>query len=153
MLLKNRTSQEYLFGNGFCADMLFCNLPPKSLEFLTRVKHKKQFQKGTAVISEGDLPQCVYVLLRGQAQVLLKKKLNEQTVVRFVEPNEIFGLTEAISNSPFEISVETISPCLFEIIARRDFISFLHNDSSVCFRLVQLLGFNIQKSYYSFGLR
>ena len=152
MLLEYETRQSFLFRNGFLADMLFCNLTPKSLEYLTRIKHKKQFPKGATVISEGAPPTDICVLLKGQARIVFNTKLQNGIVNRFAEPNEIFGLTETISNSPFEISIETITPCLFETISGGDFLRFLHKDSRVCFRLVQLIGFNLEKSYRSLVL-
>jgi CRP-like cAMP-binding protein len=92
------------------------------------------------------MPCCIYLLVKGKVQLLL----NGKDVIQFIEPDEIFGLTEAIANLPYEMNAETSSTCLCECIGREEFIRFLQTEPEVCFRLVQMLGLNLQKSYQLF---
>lgn len=147
MLFEHKAKSECFFGNPVFAGNLFCNLSAEALESLTRVKQTRRFPKGAVIFAQGDLPSGIYVLLKGQAQLSLNPKPDKKHIFRPVEPNEILGLTETIANLPYGMNAETLAPCLFEFIERRQFIDFLYDEPRVCFHLAELLGLNLQKSY------
>ena len=128
------------------ASRLFGDLMRQSRKSLADIKQTKQFPQGARLFTAGDLPCCIYFLIKGKMQIFT----NNNQIVQFIEPDEIFGLTEAISNLPYEINAETLTPCLCECIGRDDFIRFLQTEPEVCFRLAQMLGSNLQKSYQLF---
>lgn len=141
MLIEYRASFVWFFP--LFADSLFCDLTPKSHKSLAGIKHKRRFQKDVIIFAAGDIPCCIYSLLKGKAQILLNADLH---IFRPVEPNEILGLTETIAGLPFKITLKTITSCEFEFIENGDFLRFLHDEPEVCFRLVKLLGINLQES-------
>lgn len=143
MLNKHQANSECFFGNEFLADDLFCGLSPETRNSLLAVKQTKRFAENEMVFAVGQMPCCIYILTTGEAQILY----NAELLGRSVKRNEILGLTEAITNLPYEISVECVAPCLFECIGRDDFIRFLQSEPEVCFRLLQMLGANLQKVY------
>ena len=151
MFLKYQVKSEYFFP--LLADNLFCDLMAKSLKSLDKIKQTKRFKKGVCFFSRGDMPHFIYMLREGEAELLLNDELKNINIARLIEPNEIFGLTEAIVNLPYETDAETIKSCICECIGREDFIHFLEGEPEVCFRLVQLLGLNLQKSYQRFFLQ
>ncbi len=128
------------------ADDLFCDLTPESLASLEKIKQIKRLRKEARVFSTGDLPVGIYMLREGRAQLHLNDESKEERIARLIEPNAIFGLTEAFANLPYETDAETITPCLCEFIERADFIYFLQNEPEVCFRLARLLALNLQKA-------
>lgn len=151
MLNEEQKISEYFFGAAFSADRLFCDLTPETAKSLTAIKQISRFEKEKLVFTNGELPCCVYFLLEGKAQIFAGAALPGKNLARSVAPNEILGLTEAITNLPYETNLKTLTPCQFECIQRDDFIRFLQNESAVCFRLLQLLGSNLQKIYQIFS--
>jgi CRP-like cAMP-binding protein len=141
---EDKLESGYLFP--ILADNLFCGLTAKSLASLAKIKQTKKFREGEAFFSAGEMPCCVYLLSEGEARIVLNMAQN-MTANRPIEPNEIVGLTETIANLPYEMKAEAITPCLCECIRREDFIRFLHDEPEVCFRLVRMLGLNLQKAY------
>ena len=93
------------------------------------------------------MPCCIYFLCEGHAELFTNITPPEKNLIRAVEPNEILGLTEAITDLPYETNLKTLTPCLFECIERGDLIRFLQTEPEVCFCLLQLLSANIQKFY------
>jgi CRP-like cAMP-binding protein len=150
MLLNYEIRSEHFFPL-FAGD-LFCDLTPASLEALTHIKQTKQLQKGVSFFVAGDTPRYVYLLVKGEAQLFFNDKKGID-IARLIEPNEILGLIEMILNLPYETDARTITPCIYENIGREDLIRFLHGEPEVCFRLVQLLSLNLQKSCQPFGLQ
>lgn len=147
MLIEEQTISEYFAGNAFCADRLFCDLSPQTGQFLTAIKQKNRFKKEEIVFANGQQPCCVYLLREGKAELFTNISPSERNLVRPVGPNEILGLTEAITDLPYETTLKTVRPCLFECIERGDLIRFLQSEPEVCFRLLQLLGASLQKFY------
>jgi CRP-like cAMP-binding protein len=145
MSLEYKVKSDYFFP--LFADNLFCDLTPDSLKSLDKIKQTKRFQKGDCFFSEGDMPNFIYLLREGKAQLLLNDKLKDINTARLIEPDEIFGLTETIVNQPFETGAKTITSCVCECIGREDFIRFLQDEPEVSFRLTHLLALNLQKSY------
>ena len=128
------------------ANRLFGDLARHSRKSLAAIKQKKLFPKGARLFAAGDMPCCIYLLVKGKVQIFS----NDKNIVQFIEPDDIFGLTEAIANLPYEVNAETLTPCLCECIGREEFIGFLQTEPEVCFLLAQMLGLNHQKSFQLF---
>ncbi len=143
-------AQEIKAKSGYffllSVNRLFGDLTRKSRKSLADIKQTKLFPKGARLFAAGDMPCCIYLLVKGKAQLFP----DDKNIAQFIEPDEIFGLTEAIANLPYEANAETLTPCLCECIGREEFISFLQTEPKVCFRLAQILGLNLQKSYQLF---
>ena len=52
---------------------------------------------------------------------------------------EVFGLTETLSNLPYDASLVTVTACRFDCIRRELFLDFLQNDPQACFRLLEIV--------------
>lgn len=143
MIPDDKTKIECLFCKPILADKLFEDLSKKALDSLARIKRQTQFEEGAFIFAKGEKPQGIYILKRGQAQMFF----NNFRQAREIAPDEILGLTGMIAELPCEMSVKTISPCLFDYIEREDFINFLKAESEVGFRLVKTLGTNLQQIY------
>jgi CRP-like cAMP-binding protein len=151
MLIEQQTISEYLFNDAFSAACLFCDLSPKTQQALTAIKQKILFEKDVIVFANGEFANSIYFLLEGKAQMFTSIPSPEKTLTRQVEPNELFGLTEAITERPYETNLKTVTPCLFDSIRHDDFIRFLQDEPEACFRLLQMLGTNTQKIYALFS--
>ena len=128
------------------AKRLFGDLPRQSRKTFAAIKQTKLFPKNARLFAIGEMPCCIFLPIKGKVQIFT----NDKKIVQFIEPDEIFGLTEAIVNQPYEINAETLTPFLCDCIGRDDFIRFLQAEPEMCFRLAQMLGFNLQKSYQLF---
>ena len=143
MLLEYTIKSEYFFP--LSADNLFCNLTRRSRQSLNKIKRTKRFEKGAPLFSRGEMPCCVFLLRRGAAQLILSSQPKHIQITRSIMPNEIFGLTEALADLPYENNAQTITPCVCECIGRADFIRFLQEEPRICFQLLQLLGSSLRK--------
>ena len=145
MFLEYKVRSEYLFP--LSADNLFCDLTPETQKSFNRIKQTKRFKKSACFFTAGEVPSGVYILRRGRAQILFHDELNIIKTARLIEPNEILGLTEILTDVPYETNARTITACRCEYFGRDDFISFLHGAPEVCFQLLQSLASTLQKSY------
>jgi len=146
MLSEHQKISEQLFENAFPADDLFGSLSPEAEKKLRAVKQTRQFAKDEIIFADGQMPRAIYRLAEGKAGIFR----DAAKPVRPVGKNEILGLTEAVSNLPYEMSVKAVTPCSFEYIRREDFMNFLQTEPEICFRLLRMLGTNLQKIFRLF---
>jgi CRP-like cAMP-binding protein len=143
MLLEYTIKSEYFFP--LLADNLFCNLTRRSRQSLNKIKRTKRFEKGAPLFSSGEMPCCVFLLREGAAELILNSQSKNIRITRSIIPNELFGLTEALADLPYENNALSITTCVCECIGRADFIRFLKEEPRICFRLLQLLGLSLRK--------
>lgn len=143
MLIETGTISDQFFGTAFLADDLFRSLAPEVEERLFAARRRKHFGANELIIARAEKPCLIYLLRQGTAQIVY----HDEQPARLLAQNEILGLTEALSNLPCEITVRTVSPCSFDCITHDDFLEFLQNEPEVCFRLLQILGTNLQKLF------
>lgn len=141
MLIENGTISEKFFGTAFLADELFKNLPPDAAEKLRAITKRQNFEANSSVFTRGQKTNCIYLLREGSAQIVF----HDDQPAGFAVKGEIFGLTEALSNLPFEASVKTLTACSFDCIDGDELADFLQKEPEICFKLVRVLGTNLQK--------
>jgi CRP-like cAMP-binding protein len=141
---------KFFIGHRFMSGQLFGKLSPKSKESLVRVTQTRQFEKGVCLVKKSETPNEILIIASGRARFVFGSETKGDLSTRLTAAGEILGLTEMISEMPAEICVETLSPCVCKVVKRRDFIRFLREEPDVCFRLLRMLGANLQKSRREF---
>jgi CRP-like cAMP-binding protein len=117
-----------------------------TIEALASIRRTRQIPAGGRLCAEGGLACCLFILREGRAQWLVRDEAGRRQRLRPVEPSEIIGLTETLGGLPYEGEVEAITPCEIDSIPQPDFQALLEKDPQLSFRLVRLLGTNLQKS-------
>ena len=137
-------------GGPLVAEHLFAGLPRHALEAFSKLRRRRLFQKGVPIASPGTPVKNICILCSGSAVIRVHSG-SGTTVVREVVPNELLGITEAMSHSPFEYEILTTQPCFIDLIDAEDFGSFMTSQPEFCFRLFKDLGTNLQRSYLAFS--
>lgn len=129
---------------------MFGDLTPPSLDLLEKIKQARRLGKGARFFSRGDRPRGFFLLREGRAQLIFRDYPKGKRIARLIAPNELFGLTEALAELPYETAAETLTPCLCEFIERGDFIGFLRNEPRLCFRLGRFLALRFHQNFRHF---
>jgi len=124
---------------------LFSELSAEKFRTLAEKSRKIRFKKGNNILSNGKLPECVYILSHGKAEISTNFNEKKQNV-RLIMEDEIIGLPEILGNFPTETSVETLTDCECECIPRELFIDLLLEEPKICLRLLKIFSENLQKS-------
>src|SRR5215467_12808749 len=109
----------------FREDRLFCDLPPEALRALQEIKATSVYPKGAMLCLEGQPPRGVFVLCTGRAKLSTTSADGKTIILRIAEPGEVLGLTAAVSNTPYEATVETLEQTQANFISHTDFNRFL----------------------------
>lgn len=150
MIAETRTNSVCFIGQPLSSGDIVSGFAPETLRSLSQISRKVRFEKGKFIFQNGKIPSYVYIFSHGTAR--LCSNFNDKTQnIRLIEKNEIIGIREVLGNFPLETNVETLTPCLFDCIEREVLIDFLLNDPKICFRLLHLIGENLQKNYHLFS--
>lgn len=133
---KNRTT---LCSGIFAADV-FRGISPGSEASLSQIRCSGYFAPGTSIFKTGEPPAFVFVLRSGTARISTGHADDCEINSRFACASEIFGLTESIANSNFEIGCDAVTGCEFDLFETDEIIRFLESEPSVCLHLARSLG-------------
>ena len=126
---------------------MFCNLPPDALRTLHSLKATSVYPKGALLCLEGQQPGGVFILCTGRAKLCTTSAEGKTIILRIAEPGEVLGLTAAVSNIPYEATVETLEPSQANFISRSDFLQFLQKHAEIGMKVAQQLTHNCHCAY------
>src|SRR5262245_59208637 len=132
---------------AFREHRLFCNLPKEALVRLQAIKATSVYPKGAMLCLEGQAPRGVYVLCTGRAKLSTTSSDGKSIILRLAEPGEVLGITAAVSNTPYEATVETLEQTQANFISQGDFSRFLQEYPAVGMKVAQQLTHNCKCAY------
>lgn len=132
---------------SFREQRLFCDLPREALIKLQTIKATSVYPKGTLLCLEGQPPRGIYVLCTGRAKLSTTSAEGKSIILRIAEPGEVLGLTAAVSNTPYEATIETMEPSQANFISQADFVHFLEAFPDVGMKVAQQLTHNCKCAY------
>lgn len=126
---------------------VFCDLPREALIKLQSIKATSVYPKGTMLCLEGQAPRGIYVLCTGKAKISTTSSEGKSIILRIAEPGEVLGLTAAVSNTPYEATVETLEQTQANFISHQDFLRFIQEYPEVGMKVAQQLTHNCKCAY------
>jgi CRP/FNR family transcriptional regulator, cyclic AMP receptor protein len=109
-----------LRANGF-----FCQLSPTATKDFSAVRSSATYPAGSLLFLEKQDPTGVFVLCAGQVKLSISSSGGKTLILRIAKPGEILGLMATMSNTPYEVTAETLHPCQVAFVRRDDFLSFI----------------------------
>ena len=107
-------------GPGF-----FCQLPASAVSDFDAIKTTTTYPKGALLFVERQEARGVYVLCDGEVKLTISSAEGKTMILRIARPGELLGLMAAMASQPYEVTAETIHPCLVSFVRREDFLRFL----------------------------
>ncbi len=122
-------------------------LSERTLDGLDRVAHVTTYPEGALIFVEGQAPRGVFVLCQGRVKLTSTNRDGKTFILRIVEPGEILGLHEIVTDKAHELTVETLQPSQLAFISRVDFLPFLKQHGDLCLHVAQQLSSDCQSAY------
>jgi CRP/FNR family cyclic AMP-dependent transcriptional regulator len=112
---------------------MFCNLSGEALADYAGIGVDASFQRGATLFREDDSPDSVFVICSGQVKLSCSSRDGKTLILKMAMPGDVLGLSAVLSNSPYEVTAETVMPTRIKNIGRDDFLSFLkrHGEGSL----------------------
>jgi len=132
---------------AFREQRLFCDLPNDALIKLQNIKATSVYPKGALLCLEGQPPRGIFVLCTGRAKLTTTSAEGKSIILRIAEPGEVLGLTAAVSNTPYEATIETLEPSQANFISQHDFVNFVKEHPDVGLKVARQLTHNCKCAY------
>lgn len=122
---------------------------------LESVKSIVNLPKHAKLLEEGQMPEGIFVLLRGSVKQFVSLKGGKTLILRVVQSGEVLGLSATMSSRPAEYTAETLSPTQFLYVPRKDFLALLEEHPEICISVVEVLSHQLREAvnmiHYSSG--
>ncbi|MEJ2007223.1 MAG: Crp/Fnr family transcriptional regulator [Acidobacteriota bacterium] len=122
---------------------------------LEPVKSIVNLPKHAKLLEEGQLPEGIFVLLRGSVKLFVSLKGGKTLILRVVQSGEVLGLSATMSSNLAEYTAETLSPTQFLYVPRKDFLALLELHPEICVSVVEVLSHQLREAvnmiHYSSG--
>jgi CRP/FNR family transcriptional regulator len=109
-----------LAGTGF-----FCQLPTAAVKDFDAIKSTATYPKGALLFIEKQEARGVYVLCEGEVKLTISSAEGKTMIMRIARAGELLGLMAALAGQSYEVTAETLHPCLVSFVRREDFLRFL----------------------------
>ncbi len=99
----------------------------EAIKKIAGICKERSYKKNTAIIKEGEKGDELFILIKGDVNIIKKTLQNEEyTVVTLKgEWGDVFvGEQGLLDEDRRSATVETVTPCTFLIITREDFMTF-----------------------------
>jgi CRP/FNR family transcriptional regulator len=120
----------------------FCQLSPKAVKDFDSIKSSSAYPVGATLFMEKQDCRGVFVLCEGQAKLSISSSEGKTLILRIAKAGEILGLMATLSGKPYEVTVETLHPCLIAFVRRDDFLRFVAQHPEASEGIVRQLSSN-----------
>jgi CRP/FNR family transcriptional regulator len=112
---------------------MFCNLSGQALADYATIGVDARFHRGATLFFEGDSPDSVFVMCSGQVKLSCSSRDGKTLILKMAMPGDVLGLSAVLSNTPYEVTAETVTPTRVKNISRPDFLNFIerHGEGSL----------------------
>jgi CRP/FNR family transcriptional regulator len=128
-------------------DGWFCQLSSDLLKSFSAFSHLTTYPGGAILFVEGQLPRGAFVLCSGKVKLSTTSREGKVLVLKLVEPGEIMGLSAVISEEAYEVTAETIGPCLVNFVERDGLLKLIEHNGELGLRSAQAVSREFQSTY------
>ena len=104
---------------------LFAQLPDALLTRMTTRFKTEEVSLGNKLVVEGEERNKFFIIAQGQVEVLSKGAHGSDLRIALLTEGEYFGETELVTDRSSDVTVRTITPCVFLSLSRKDLDAIL----------------------------
>jgi CRP/FNR family transcriptional regulator, cyclic AMP receptor protein len=138
---------ESCMGCKASREGFFCRFSTPVTRSTDLVSHHTVMPAGAVLFVEGQAPRGVFILCSGKVKLSTTSKEGKVLILKQAEAGEVLGLSAAVSNTSYEMTAETGSPCQLNFIGRADLMNLLQKESEVGVHASLWLSREFQSAY------
>ena len=125
----------------------YCALSPEVLQSFNSFSHVTPHRGGAILFLEGQTARGAFIVCSGKVKLSTTSKEGKVLVLKIAEPGEIIGLSAAISGESYEITAETVGPCLVNFVARDGLLRLMERSGELGLRSALAVSKEFQTTY------
>ena len=128
-------------------DSFFCTVSPTTAKALGEIRRTTSYPAGAILFMEGEPARGVYIVCQGRVKLLTTNSDGKTLIFKIAKAGDILALNPAISETPHEITAETLQPAQLAYVSREDFLKFIKEHGDACLQVAQHLGRDCHLAY------
>ena len=96
-------------------DGWYCSLPEELMKAFSGHSHLTTYPGGAVLFVAGQLPRGAFVVCSGKVKLSTTSKEGKVLVMKIAEDGDVIGLSAMISGEAYEVTAETLTPCLINL--------------------------------------
>jgi CRP/FNR family transcriptional regulator, cyclic AMP receptor protein len=112
----------------------FCALSPDVTRSFSEFSHLTTYPGAAILFVEGQNARGAFVLCSGRVKLFSTSKEGKVLVFKIVEPGEVIGLSAMVSGDTYEVTAETVGPCLVNFVEREGLLRLIERSGELGLR-------------------
>lgn len=104
----------------------------------------KTYQDGEAIVRQGEVGDCMYVIQEGQVEVVVEEDGKEVRLM-VLDAGEFFGEMAIVEHEVRMATVRALGEARVLTIDQKNFLRRIHQDPSLAWRIVQIMSSRIRE--------
>jgi CRP-like cAMP-binding protein len=121
------------------AHAIFGGLDPVQIERLGGLAHMSRVPAGTTLFAKGDPGTALYAVAAGTVKIVVPSIDGREAMFTLLHAGEIFGEIALLDGMSRTADAVALTDCELMMIERRDFLTFMHSEPNVAFKLIGML--------------
>jgi putative ABC transport system ATP-binding protein len=129
---------------------LFSGINRSKLKLLVFTSQRVHFEKNQEVFHQDDPGDEAYVIIKGEADVVLESLMGEKTVATLGR-NEVFGEMALLSKMPRSTSIRAKTPLILLSLSREVFMRMVEENSEIAVSMLRVLAERLASTLQEYG--
>ena len=112
----------------------FCSLSPAATQAFSEFSHLTTYPGGAILFVEEQMPRGAFVLCSGKVKLSTTSREGKVLIFKMVQPGEVIGLSAMISGEAYQVTAETVGPCLVNFVEREGLLRLMERSGELGLR-------------------
>ncbi|MBI3754086.1 MAG: Crp/Fnr family transcriptional regulator [Deltaproteobacteria bacterium] len=130
---------------------IFGSLSSNDIKALAGMGERRQWQKGSQIISEGDEGDALYLILSGKVKVALYGEEGREIVLSIMKEGDVFGEMAIFDGEPRSANVEAIENVECFIIHGNNLLEYIKNHPVIALNFLAHLSRRLREADRKIG--
>ena len=128
-------------------DGWYCSLPEELMKAFSGHSHLTTYPGGAVLFVAGQLPRGAFVVCSGKVKLSTTSKEGKVLVMKIAEDGDVIGLSAVISGEAYEVTAETLTPCLINLVEREGLLRLMERSGELGLRSALAVSREFQAAY------
>lgn len=118
---------------------MFRGLPAQTIDALAELAHRRHFDKGALIFSQGDPGDALYGIASGKVRILTSDDKGHEVFLNLLGPGDTFGEIALLDGLERTASAVAVEPSTLVVISRSQVLKHLKRDPNLALQMMKLL--------------
>ncbi len=124
----------------------FCALSPSATRAFSEFSHLTAYPGGAILFVEEQMPRGAFVLCSGKVKLSTTSREGKVLIFKMVQPGEVIGLSAMISGEAYQVTAETVGPCLVNFVEREGLLRLMEQSGELGLRSALAVSKDLQSA-------